>query len=1194
MVRFIIKASFIIILVLILCFTSEKIWAKNNVNFIISDESEVTGRFLASDYQKTSIELWHYSGGYWGYGPLDDQLQIKDSISPDNWAKPEDLANALISEGVKVNFTFPLPDFVKTHVTNGGDIDILLEKSTDGLYIDKLIETKGKNRPSYTYDDNNLYIQVFPKFNCTGDYRMYVSSLNKTIPTVDSNYGYNVYSLWQNGSTYGAAHGTDIYNYDQGELCYEFIQDNVGRLKPKQPADPEGSERISIDTDSFIRGNGPNDVRIGWNTFNNAGAVGLYFWYPITVKFYARGAGGQAVIKHFLTDGTPLLGHDRTERIVNGGEYTFQPANISGYRYIGYKAGRDNPPDSPSINSGAVFFNYDGSYNSMNINFYYERISLPPVTGDGMDSSASGVIRADDRGNEKYDVLQGIPVTEDLYANVLGKEYLYDHRFAEKGGRRDYQIRVGKKYILRWDEGEYDTSYCEGCEDTDGDGINDKCNGHTSWNSDWKEDTRIVTNTYTVSRNYSYWVIDSLNVYGISYAEVNNAVLPGGKIKLEPQNYKNPEVVIEHSLPESEHIVEPNISTVDITNGSQVETVNLDLGSEVINGGRRSTAPSIPDVDWQADAENAVDEIKVRNDLLIFNGQTVMDNSFEDGAAPRPGKIPDSGVIDQNVLYTRDLNIPQNVPNGKHSSSGTILYKKVAEVNSNANDEEVQPINNINEVTVHTPVVCYAEMTDDIAHNQKVVPDTTRKSLILGRVFTVTLPTEGRHNNIPGYGNRDFGKYTRSKQVRFPFDVYQGNDSKGTYIPAGTWHEIPVSNNGDINFYLPVWVDEGNYSVDFREIAVNSNDDSKTQDLYNGSLNNYTAARTIDVQVIGRLYGFKVTDITDYPLWESVFRAGKNTSQHTGKYFWVGPKDKDGVDMGSSRALNLPVAEGSHPGYKNVGALKTGYRFRFELETIGKYYEEYDCINIKPSFYFVNRDGRGRREVDLWYGEHFDGKDNHFVKIGSDRDKVNVKYAKLGDVYRNVPENEIQDTVNVLNRVNSDTSDDITQNTFANQDSKLGWFFNSVLSKPMRTFTGNNGGNPLPGGVSPDKVKKSVQHWYGEYYLPDELYVAPKDYDVIEYSRKHNGLDGKEAFWLKEGYVIVNFEIETVKNKEFTTPVLNYWKVPAGYCNMWSLEGFNYSRSDSNGANFNLQNGDVVFYYANKRSSQDYKEGGTH
>ncbi|WP_192929635.1 hypothetical protein, partial [Alkaliphilus serpentinus] len=63
-------------------------------------------------------------------------------------------------------------------------------------------------------------------------------------------------------------------------------------------------------------------------------------------------------------------------------------------------------------------------------------------------------------------------------------------------------------------------------------------------------------------------------------------------------------------------------------------------------------------------------------------------------------------------------------------------------------------------------------------------------------------------------------------------------------------------------------------------------------------------------------------------------------------------------------------------------------------------------------------------------------------------------------------------------------------------------------------------------------------------------------------------------------------------NGSFGNPILGYWN--GALANMWRKEGYRYSKTDGNGITFNLQDGDVIFYYANKRASDDYQSGGTH
>ncbi|NLO38091.1 MAG: hypothetical protein GX115_01250, partial [Ruminiclostridium sp.] len=72
----------------------------------------------------------------------------------------------------------------------------------------------------------------------------------------------------------------------------------------------------------------------------------------------------------------------------------------------------------------------------------------------------------------------------------------------------------------------------------------------------------------------------------------------------------------------------------------------------------------------------------------------------------------------------------------------------------------------------------------------------------------------------------------------------------------------------------------------------------------------------------------------------------------------------------------------------------------------------------------------------------------------------------------------------------------------------------------------------------------------------------------------------------------VNFQIETVQNNDFSNPVLSYGG--SSGCNMFAREGYVHAKTDNNSITFTLQDGDIVFYDTDKRSSDDYRTGGTH
>ncbi|WP_230633105.1 DUF5704 domain-containing protein [Paenibacillus athensensis] len=770
-----------------------------------------------------------------------------------------------------------------------------------------------------------------------------------------------------------------------------------------------------------------------------------------------------------------------------------------------------------------------------------------------MDAGASAVIKADTRGAERFDVLQGIPTSESLYANVLAKSYLYRHTFVETAGTKQYPIQVSKTYTLTWTETQ------AGPPDAD---------GNPTMVLVPHSETQTVTMNYTVERKYSFWTISNLEVYGLQKATVSNYALPSGTVTLQPSGYTAPNVTATHDAALSAHVTDPVYA-------------NVTLPGQTISGGL--VRPSIPNEEWKSYAETAIGKIKVKNDSLVFNGSTVMDNRTVEEKAPTPGAIPAPASIGQDVLYGSGYTIDASKMNkASQPSSGMIYYTLIKGIGGG--DNKSFPIDGINPVTVHTPVVNQASISDDQAHNQKTTPAAGRSALMLDRPFTVTIPTSGPHKNIKGYGNRDYAKYMRDKQVWFPFDVYKAD--RTTFIPKGTWVSIPVGQL-ETTFYLPVWVDEGNYDVLFRTFAENSPSPFTSQMNANLDVSNHVATQVVPVEVIGRLYDFRITDIADFA-WESVFRKQKGNAVPTGNAYWVGTKGIDGAARGNTPPYVLPVRPGSHPesGKKNV-AVKTGYHFKFEMRTIGNMFGTGDGIAITPTFYFVDSKGLNRQEVDLYY--HSATK--RFVQVGSS-DDVEKRYVTLDARLRNVPRQELIDTAATIWSLSGSSG---AQQPFIEQYLKnsqkptyVGGYDILLLPPQLRTFVGSM---QVPSGVNAARAHASIQRWYGEYSLPSAPYVVPKGFNLSEYGRTHR-LDDHAPIFLKDGYIIVNFNIETIQNRELTHPHLQYKNAPLD--NQWQMEGYQRSFVDPYGATFPLLDGDIVFYHADLSSYDDFGTGGTH
>lgn len=759
------------------------------------------------------------------------------------------------------------------------------------------------------------------------------------------------------------------------------------------------------------------------------------------------------------------------------------------------------------------------------------------------ETDPTAVIASDTRGDEAYDVEDGIPGTESLYVNAFTSEYMAGSTFKRIYGKNHYTVNVHITYKLRWTTTGTDS---EGNETTE----------HHS------EDVPM-TYTYNIARDYSYWIISSLGVYGIENAVINNEALPGGSVTLTPSGYDLPDVEYIHSEEEEDHLIEPE------------DNLTVDLGSETVN------SSSIPSTEYRSQAEDAVPLIQCKNDSLNFNGETIMTDEVKEEKTDAPTEIP-SGMKDigENVLYNSGLVIPVDTANSEFETTGTVNYTPIAEIEP-AGVETSYEFEDINSVVVHTPTVCDAKVQSNYQDNQMISPDTGRGSLILDRPFYVKLPTTGDHINIKGYGYNDYAKYIASRQVKFPFDVYKGTSTNGTYIKKNTW--TSVSSN--TQFYLPTWVTEGQYTVNFRSVAINTeaNDaEGNTEDLANTELENYVAADAVNVEISGRIYGLNLYDISDYPIWENVFRIPNSLSLTSFKYT-VGDKDENGDSNGQNSKYTLSLVNGSHPMYSNIGVINTGYVTRFSLQTVGDMNDEDDYIRIKPTFYYVNSKGQNRQEVDIYYSETFNGKKNVMVKMGSDLDLQNKKSLITGDPYLAIPEEALNQTAQY---------EGVSLKEWTAQKKNIYTFTNIMIPDSLRTFIGYIAN--VPSGVTEQSVAESVQNWYGEYYLPSEVHVVLKGFKVEEYVKNNGGLNYNEPFWLKDGYIIVNFDIETIKDGERYLSYINADNAKKGYCNMWLREGYQYEKTDYKGNIFNFQDGDYILYSNNKSAGKDYLSAGTH
>ena len=839
--------------------------------------------------------------------------------------------------------------------------------------------------------------------------------------------------------------------------------------------------------------------------------------------------------------------------------------------------------------------------------------TIPPIIIPSADNEYSsftkdlttGVIKADIRNFEKFTVTSGIPTTESLYGQVRARDYLLGYSFEKKVGVENYKVTVSKDYILKWN-----TSTPSG-----------------SGGPKTVTETVTVKQTIIVPRAYGYWEILNLDYYTINQAELQNYALPNGKITITPNRsyYDPPSISYYHSSSKDYHIIPPD----EVKNG-------ITLPAETITS-TNTTKPTIKQEDFSYFALAQTGKIKVRSDLLTFDGNTVMNDQIKELETPNIAiyNLPQcTTVTDENVLYKNDQIILATKKNGAYSSYGTIIYKALAQVNSTRPSQLTYFVDGLEDVIIHTPVICDPiVIADNNKYVQLLSPTSNHIQLVLDpdsslSDFTVNISNTGFHIAMTGYYTRDYSKslhdsmasYIAAKngllrnEVKFPFDVFVdvGSDNKSVnddYIKAETW--ITLGKN-TARFYLPTWTKEGLYKAEFRTVAVNGEDSLTSTETYaNKTRSRYVATSSKYFEVSGRIYGLKIYDIADYPIWEETFRVPKSSDfkkdissylDGTGKtnysknYFYtysLGTNDQYGKDTGRNIKYTFPLTNGSHPYYKNQGILKTGYMVRFSLDTIGTMFSDGSSVVIKPTFYFVDSKGENRTAVDLYYSEDINGKNRNLVKVGSALDAVNIKSYTTGDLGLSIPRGEMKLTATLRN---------MTYGKYFWQKSGMFNFSKIQLNYAFRTLIGQEYANTIKkldsfedivsSGIKLSDAEKSMQRWYGQYYIPNLVHVVKKDFDVLDYAEKH-GVDYSEKFWLKDGYIIVNLNIYTVDgngNRRLSYLNSNNY-TNNGNCSMWLLEGPPISKASNKGPVFRLYAGDAFIYYSSKKMGDDYTIG---
>ncbi len=132
--------------------------------------------------------------------------------------------------------------------------------------------------------------------------------------------------------------------------------------------------------------------------------------------------------------------------------------------------------------------------------------------------------------------------------------------------------------------------------------------------------------------------------------------------------------------------------------------------------------------------------------------------------------------------------------------------------------------------------------------------------------------------------------------------------------------------------------------------------------------------------------------------------------------------------------------------------------------------------------------------------------------------------------------------------------------------------------------------------VSDRKLQaRSVQVWDGEYQLSPDLYLVESNVDLDAYIRLHGGrIRQDDPVFLRGGYLLVQFEIRSLRDGQTHLSYANPGNSSRGYCNMWRLQGFMYEQRDRGGAVFTFEDGDCLLFDTGNSLYSDYESWGTH
>ena len=313
--------------------------------------------------------------------------------------------------------------------------------------------------------------------------------------------------------------------------------------------------------------------------------------------------------------------------------------------------------------------------------------------------------------------------------------------------------------------------------------------------------------------------------------------------------------------------------------------------------------------------------------------------------------------------------------------------------------------------------------------------------------------------------------------LRIPFDTYIDDNFKA----EGEIKLDDVSDISDITITIddvlvPIWVEEKEYDID---VVIEANVEG---------FGVVSAVARDDVEVVGRLYDFTVTNI--------------DGSELTGDSVWKKAIFSNNEEY---KAKSLPVGQKNEAVEKYNYGVKLGTSFYYSINTKG---EKNSGISITPKFVYVSKNGEAVEAVDVYNINNDNRKWSNILSGDSIKSFMSMKDENVSK--SNIIE-ELK-KAQVINKISYTSKVSIGSLAKINIPKNLSLPYVDYAEE-IKNISGY--GNI---SKSENELLKYASHWYGKYVVPASSIIVKQGSTNLNSS-------------YKDGYLVVLFNIISLDKK---------------------------------------------------------------